>query len=78
MLGGIGEIEWSDARIALPAFLTIVTIPLSYSIATGLSIGVSSYALLEVLSGQGSRRNWMLYLLAILFLLRLFYIHNIG
>jgi AGZA family xanthine/uracil permease-like MFS transporter len=44
MLGGLGSIEWDEPRFAIPAFLTIITIPLTYSIATGLSFGLISYA----------------------------------
>ncbi|HUD23654.1 MAG TPA: NCS2 family permease [Acidobacteriaceae bacterium] len=77
MLAGIGAIEWDEPRIAIPAFLTIVTIPLTYSIATGLSFGLISYAALELATGRACRRHWMLYLLAALFLLRfLFLAHS--
>ncbi len=74
MIGCVARIAWDEPRIAIPAFLTIVTIPLTYSIATGLSLGIVSFAILELATGRGSRRHWMLYLLAILFLLRLIYI----
>jgi AGZA family xanthine/uracil permease-like MFS transporter len=74
MLAGIGTIEWDAPRIAIPAFLTIVTIPLTYSIATGLSFGLISFAALELATGRGRRQHWMLYLLATLFLLRFIYI----
>jgi AGZA family xanthine/uracil permease-like MFS transporter len=70
MLSGIGSIDWNEPRIAIPSFLTLVTIPLTYSIATGLSFGLTSYALLEVLTGRGSRKHWMLYTLAVLFVAR--------
>jgi AGZA family xanthine/uracil permease-like MFS transporter len=70
MIGGIGKIDWDEPRIAIPAFLTIITIPLTYSIATGLSLGLLAYALLEVLTGHARRAHWMLYVLAVLFLLR--------
>ena len=73
MVGCVGQIPWDEPRIAIPAFLTIVTIPLTYSIATGLSLGIVSFAILELATGRGSRRNWMLYLLAVLFLGRLIY-----
>jgi AGZA family xanthine/uracil permease-like MFS transporter len=73
MLGGIGSIEWNEPRIAIPAFLTLITIPLTYSIATGLSFGLISFAALELATGHGRRQHWMLYLLAILFLLRFIY-----
>ena len=74
MLGGVGRIDWDEPRIAIPAFLTILTIPLTYSIATGLSFGLVSYALLELLSGRGRREHWMLYTLAVLFALRFAYL----
>jgi AGZA family xanthine/uracil permease-like MFS transporter len=74
MMSGVSSIEWNTPRVAIPAFLTIVTIPLTYSIATGLSFGIISYAALELASGRGRRQHWMLYLLAVLFLLRFIYI----
>jgi AGZA family xanthine/uracil permease-like MFS transporter len=74
MLGGAAKIDWHEPRVAIPAFLTLVTIPLTYSIATGLSFGLISYAVLELATGHGRRQHWMLYLLAVLFLLRFVYI----
>ena len=74
MLGGAARIDWLEPRVAIPAFLTLITIPLTYSIATGLSFGLISYAVLELATGRGRRQHWMLYLLAVLFLLRFIYI----
>jgi AGZA family xanthine/uracil permease-like MFS transporter len=74
MLGGAARIDWNEPRVAIPAFLTLITIPLTYSIATGLSFGLISYAVLELATGRGRRQHWMLYLLAVLFLLRFIYI----
>ena len=74
MLTGVGRIEWEEPQIAIPAFLTLVTIPLTWSIADGLSFGLTSFAALELLTGRGRRQNWMLYLLAVLFLLRFVYL----
>ena len=76
MVTGLGQIEWTDPVIAIPAFLTVTTIPLTWSIADGLSFGLSSYALLEVLTGRAKRSNWMLYTLAVLFLARFFFLHR--
>jgi AGZA family xanthine/uracil permease-like MFS transporter len=76
MLTGLGQIEWTEPVIAIPAFLTVTTIPLTWSIADGLSFGLTSYAALEILTGRAKRSSWMLYLLAILFLLRLFFLHH--
>jgi len=73
MLTGLGEIEWTNPSIAIPAFLTITTIPLTWSIANGLSFGLTSCALLRLLTGgarQTLRQDWRLNVLAILFLLR--------
>ena len=77
MLTGLGEIEWDDPQIGIPAFLTVATIPLTWSIADGLSFGLTSYAILQLVTGRARgtyRRDWMLYLLASLFLLRFIYI----
>jgi len=74
MLTGLGQIEWDDPQIGIPAFLTVSTIPLTWSIADGLSFGLTSYAALQLLTGRARRQDWMLYLLAALFFLRFVYI----
>jgi adenine/guanine/hypoxanthine permease len=74
MVAGVARIDWDEPRVAIPSFLTIITIPLTYSIATGLSFGLISFAALELATGRGRRQHWMLYLLAVLFLLRFIYI----
>ena len=77
MASGLARIEWDDPQYAIPAFLTVATIPLTWSIADGLSFGLTSFALLQLLTGRSRhtfRRTWMLYLLATLFLLRFIYI----
>jgi len=74
MLAGVGTIEWHEPTIAIPAFLTLVTIPLTYSIADGLSFGLTSYAALQILTGRARKKDWMLYILATLFALRFVYV----
>ena len=74
MLTGLGQIEWDDPQIGIPAFLTVSTIPLTWSIADGLSFGLTSYAALQLLTGRARREDWMLYVLATLFFLRFIYI----
>lgn len=74
MAAGAARIDWDEPRIAIPAFLTLITIPLTYSIATGLSFGIVAFAAMELLTGRGDRRHWMLYALAILLLLRFAYL----
>ena len=74
MMSHVGEIRWSESEIAIPAFLTIVMIPLSFSIATGLSFGFTAYALLRLAKGGVKREDWLVYLLAALFIARFVYL----
>lgn len=76
MLSTISEIPWKEPLIALPAFLTLILIPLTYSIANGLGFGIISYAALHLVSGKFRREDWLLYLLAALFLARFLYLAN--
>jgi adenine/guanine/hypoxanthine permease len=71
MIGNVTHVRWDDLGEAIPAFLTIVTMPLSLSIADGLAVGFISYALLQALSGRARTVSWLVYLFAALFLLRL-------
>ena len=70
MVGAIAEVDWSDAKLAVPAFLTLVTIPLTYSIANGLAFGVTAYAALQLATGNARRQDWLMYVLAALFIAR--------
>ncbi len=73
MLSTISEIPWHDPLVAFPAFLTLIMIPLTYSIASGLGFGMISYAGLRLIRGHFRKEDWLLYVLAILFLLRFIY-----
>lgn len=74
MMSHIGEIAWEDPGIAIPAFLTLITIPLTFSIANGLAFGFTAYALLRLLRGQFRQTHWLVYLLAALFIARFIYL----
>jgi len=74
MLATITEIPWREPLIAVPAFLTLVLIPLTYSIANGLGFGIISWAVLQLATGRLRRQDWLLYLLAALFLTRFIYL----
>jgi len=74
MLGGIAEIRWREPLVALPAFLTLVLIPFTMSIANGLGFGVIAWAVLHGAAGKLERKDWFLCLLALLFLLRFVYL----
>jgi AGZA family xanthine/uracil permease-like MFS transporter len=74
MIGAVAEIDWADPGVAIPAFLTLILIPLSYSIANGLAFGLTSYAALKLLRGQARRSDALLFVLAALFILRFIYL----
>jgi adenine/guanine/hypoxanthine permease len=74
MLSAISEIHWHEPLVAVPAFLTLVLIPFTFSIANGLGFGIVSWAVLHLAAGKFRRQDWLLYLLAILFLARFIYI----
>ncbi|MDZ4796879.1 MAG: NCS2 family permease [Bryobacteraceae bacterium] len=74
MMSHVAEIDWTDMTVAVPAFLTITTIPLSFSIANGLAFGFTAYTLLRVLRGEFSKLNWFMYILTALFLIRFWYL----
>jgi AGZA family xanthine/uracil permease-like MFS transporter len=74
MISHVTEIDWKDPLTAIPAFLTLLTIPLTFSIANGLAIGFLAFVLLRVFSGRYREVNWLVYVLAALFLLRFAYL----
>jgi AGZA family xanthine/uracil permease-like MFS transporter len=74
MMGSVTEIDWEDPMTAIPAFLTLVITPLSYSIAGGLAFGIISYAALKLIRGQARPKDWLLYVLSALFILRFIYL----
>jgi AGZA family xanthine/uracil permease-like MFS transporter len=73
MMGPLMEIDWDDPVVAIPAFLTLITIPLTFSIANGLSFGVIAYVLLKIAARRASRADWLLFVLAALFVARFVY-----
>lgn len=69
MAKSIGKIDWNDLSEAVPSFLTLVGIPLTYNIAHGLALGFISYPVLKLLSGRGKEVRWLMYLLGSLLIL---------
>jgi len=65
MAQNVGKIDWRDHTEAIPAFLTLIGIPLSYSIADGLALGFISYPLIKLFSGRGRDAGWLTCVLAI-------------
>ena len=76
MMTAAGEIQWSDPEIAVPAFLTMLGIPLMFSIANGLAFGFIAYTLIKVARGRFRDVSWMVYALTALFLIRFWFMKN--
>jgi AGZA family xanthine/uracil permease-like MFS transporter len=74
MVAAVSEIAWSDPEIAIPSFLTMMAIPLTYSIANGLAFGFSSFTLLKVARGKFREVSWFVYVLTALFIARFIYL----
>ncbi|PWU08018.1 MAG: guanine permease [Terriglobia bacterium] len=74
MASVLTDIPWEDTCVAFPAFLTIVTIPLTFSIANGLACGIIAYVILHLAAGRGKKVPVAAYVLAVLLMLRFVYI----
>ncbi|WP_192810014.1 NCS2 family permease [Actinomadura rudentiformis] len=62
------KIDWEDLEVAIPAFLTIVLMPFTYSITVGVAAGVLAYTLLKAARGKFGEIHWLLYVLSAVFL----------
>jgi AGZA family xanthine/uracil permease-like MFS transporter len=74
MTQSIAHIEWSDFSEAVPAFITMIATPLTYSIATGLSLGLISYTVVKIAAGKVREINLLVWILTGLFVLRYVYL----
>lgn len=73
MMAPLTEVDWDDPVVAIPAFLTLISIPLTFSIANGLAFGVIAYAILKLVTRRIARADWLLFALAALFVARFVY-----
>ena len=74
MTESIARVEWADFTESIPAFITLVATPLTFSIATGLSLGLISYTLVKVAAGKFREVSAVIWILTGLFLLRYIYL----
>ena len=74
MMTSAGEIDWNKPALAIPAFLTMVTIPLTFSIANGLAFGFTAFTLIRIIRGEFRQITWFVYLLTALFLVRFYFL----
>ena len=70
MIGGLRHVEWDDPTEAIPAFLTLIIMPLAVSITEGVAFGLLAYVVLKLATGRGREVHPLMYVFAILFLLR--------
>ncbi|MCB1051399.1 MAG: NCS2 family permease [Acidobacteria bacterium] len=74
LMMGWGRIQWDQPATAIPAAITVITMPLTFSIATGISFGIASYVLINLLCGSFRKLNVWHYSLTVLILLRFAYL----
>jgi AGZA family xanthine/uracil permease-like MFS transporter len=74
MSESLALVEWTDFSEALPAFITMLATPLTFSIATGLSLGLISYTVVKLASGKLQETNALVWILTALFILRYVYL----
>ncbi|WP_026196325.1 NCS2 family permease [Corynebacterium lubricantis] len=67
MMAQVRDIEWTKFYIALPAFLTMVTMPFTYSIANGIGVGFIAFTLMAVAAGKIKDIHWIMWLISALF-----------
>jgi len=68
MVASLGKIDWSKFEVAVPAFLTMIAMPLSYSIATGIAVGFIFYPITMIMKGRTKEISPIMYLFFVIFL----------
>lgn len=71
MVSALGQIAWERFEVAVPAFLTMIMMPLTSSIATGIAVGFIFYPLTMIIKGRAKDVNPIMYLFAVIFLVYL-------
>ncbi|GAK44550.1 probable membrane permease protein [Tepidicaulis marinus] len=71
MMQGLGKVDWGETSEAIPATVTLIAIPLTFSIATGIGLGIITYAALKALTGQARQVHPVLWGLAAAFAIKL-------
>lgn len=73
MMQGLAKVDWRSFDEAFPAFITLLAMPFTASIATGIAVGFITYPLMKLAKGKGKEVHWLIYLFAVLFLLQLIF-----
>ncbi|MGM0689532.1 MAG: NCS2 family permease [Bacillota bacterium] len=73
MVGAVMKINFDDFTEAFPAFLTIIFMPLAYSIADGIAFGFIAFPVVKLVAGKSKEVHWLLYILAVISLIHFFW-----
>ncbi|TYR79772.1 NCS2 family permease [Priestia megaterium] len=74
MMGAIAKVDWNEFDEAFPAFLVVLSMPLTSSIATGIALGFISYPLMKIVKGKAKQVHPLVYVFAVLFLYQLIFL----
>ena len=74
MLRELTELNWDDSTEIVPAAVTALMMPFTYSIANGLAFGFITYAAIKLLTGRVREVHWMVWVIAAVFLFKFFYV----
>ena len=77
MIGGLRHVAWDDPTEAIPAFLTLIMMPLAVSITEGIAFGLLAYAILKIAAGRGREAHPLIYVFAALFLARYVWLRSV-
>ena len=69
MISQVTDIDWTDVSLGIPAFLTMVLMPFTYSITTGIGIGFLAHVFIKLIRGHGKRVHPLMYVVAVLFII---------
>ena len=70
MMGSVTKIDFSDARVGIPAFLTIIVMPITYSISEGIAFGMISYTIISLATGKAKEVHPLMYVISAAFMLK--------
>ena len=76
MMRNVTKIDWSNYAESMPAFLILAGIPLTYSIADGLALGLISYPIIKLLARQGRDVKWLMYVIAVVLVAYLVFVRS--
>jgi AGZA family xanthine/uracil permease-like MFS transporter len=76
MASALGKIEWDKLEEAIPAFLTVIAMPLTFSIATGIALGFLTYPLVKVVKGEAKQVHPIMYGMFVVFILYLIFLRE--